>query len=83
MEVVMLLDGKLKRAAILAALDICLKKTNHSPKRCARNLLELGVSSYPGKLSETGKSEFYHSLLTLLENEDLPAARALFISVFL
>jgi hypothetical protein len=38
----MLLEMKLKKAAMLAALDITLARMQKSPERCARNLLELG-----------------------------------------
>lgn len=79
----MLLDGKIKRAALLTAVDICLRRMNHSPKRCARNLIELGTSAYPEKISKAEKGDLYCQLLYLFENGDIPAARALFSSVFL
>jgi hypothetical protein len=78
----MLLNGKLKRVALLAAVDICLKKTNLSPKRCTRNLIELGASAYPGKLSEAGRNELYRKLLSLIAAGDLSGAKALFSSAF-
>lgn len=79
----MLLNGKLKRAALLTAVDICLKNVKHSPKRCARNLIELGTSAYPNKLSTAARNELYQILITSIENGDLSAARASFTSVFL
>lgn len=83
MEVNMLLNGKLKRIALLAAVDVCLKRTSKSPKRCARNMIELGTSAFPGKITEAQKSELYDKLLSYFESNDASAARELFSSVFL
>lgn len=79
----MLLDGKVKRVALLAAVDICLRNMHHSPKRCARNLIELGTSAFPDKLTVTERSELYHKLLRSFESEDLAAAKALFTLAYL
>lgn len=79
----MLLDGNLKRVALLAAVDICLRRMKNSPKRCARNLIELGTSAYPGKITDTEKSLLYEKLIASFENNDTATARALFSSVFL
>ena len=79
----MLLDGKLKRIALLAAVDVCLKRINQSPKRCARNIIDLGTSAFPGKITATQKDELYHKLLASFESGDIPAAKELFTSVFL
>jgi hypothetical protein len=83
MEVTMLIEGKLKRAALLAAADICLRRKKNSPKRCARNLIELGMSANSGKLNKAEQNDLYEKLLVLFEQDDIPAARALFTSVFL
>lgn len=79
----MLVDGKLKKVALMAAVDFCLKKTSQSPKRCARNLIELGISAYPDKIDKIEQNELYQKLLTFFENNDIPSARGLFTSVFL
>ncbi len=79
----MLLAGKLKRIALLAAVDVCLKRTIRSPKRCARNIIELGTSAFPGKLTDAQKDELYHMLLVSFESGDIPAARERFFSTFL
>lgn len=79
----MLLEGKLKRAALLMAVDICLKKVNNSPKRCARNLIELGISAYPEAISATQKNELYTQLISLIEAGNVQEAKTLFITVFL
>lgn len=79
----MLLDRNLKRVALLVAVDIRLRKVSNSPKRCARNMIELGISAYPNKISQSEKNNLYRDLLTFFEKDDLPAAKALFSSVFL
>lgn len=79
----MLLEGKLKRAALLMAVDICLKKVDNSPKRCARNLIELGTSAYPGVISDKEKSALYTQLISLFETGNIQEARTLFTTVFL
>ncbi len=78
----MLLEGKLRRVALLAAVDICLKKMICSPKRCARNLIELGLSAYPDKLNNAEQNDLYKKLLTIFKSGNLPEAKALFITVF-
>lgn len=79
----MLLEGKMKRVAVLAAVDVYLRKMKNSPKRCARNLIELGLSAYPGKISGNEENELYQKLLTSLKSDNVSEARALFTSVFL
>lgn len=79
----MLLESKIKQAAILAAVDIQLKKRKLSPKRCSRNLLELGMIAYPGKLSKEEQSVFQEQLMNYCRNENGNEARALFINTFL
>lgn len=79
----MLLEGKFKKTALLVAVDICLRKAKSSPKRCARNLIELGLSAYPNKIAEKEQSDLYQSLLSLFEAGDTASAKTLFSSVFL
>lgn len=78
----MLLDGKMKRVALLAAVDVCLRRMKNSPKRCARNLIELGLSAYPGKISVKQQSDLYQKLLTSFEHGDTQEAKGLFSSAF-
>lgn len=79
----MLLEGKLRRAALLAAVDICLRRMIRSPKRCARNLIELGISAYPDRLNKAEQNDMYDKLLAIFEKGDIQAAKALFIAAFL
>lgn len=79
----MLLDGKIKRTALLAAVDVCLRRMSNSPKRCARNIIELGLSAYPEKSSEVEQSDLYKKLLVAFEIGNVQEAKALFSSVFL
>ncbi len=79
----MLIDGKVKKVALMAAVDFCLKKTSQSPKRCARNLIELGISAYPGRIDKSEQNELYQKFLDFFENNDISSARGLFTSVFL
>lgn len=78
----MLLDGNMKRIALLAAVDICLRRMKNSPKRCARNLIELGTSAYPGKITDVERTVLYKKLLASFEDNDIGTARALFTSIF-
>lgn len=78
----MIVEGKLKRVALIAAVDINLKRISKSPERCARNLLELGLTAYPDKLMKTDQNEFYNRLLLLCKNGDVQSTKDLFISKF-
>jgi hypothetical protein len=79
----MLLDGKLKKAALYAAVDICLRRMKNSPKRCARNIIELGLTAYPDKTAEAEQFNLYQKLLSSFESGDIQEARDLFSAVFL
>jgi DNA-binding protein Fis len=79
----MLLDGKMKKIALLAAVDVCLRSMKISPKRCARNLIELGISAYPDKITGKEQNDLYQNLMTYFENGDIQKAKSLFSSVFL
>lgn len=78
----MLVEGKLKRVALIAAVDISLKRINKSPERCARNLLELGLNAYPDKLLKKDQSDFYNKLLALCKSEEIQEVRTLFLTTF-
>ncbi len=79
----MLLEMKLKKAAIIAALDITLARMQKSPERCARNLLELGLTTYPGKLNKKQQNEMSQILLELCRKGDAVGAREIFLTGFL
>lgn len=78
----MLLDSKLKRVALLAAVDFCLNNMHHSPKRCARNLVELGTMAYPDQLTKPERDQLYQTLLNFFTHGDIPSAKALFTVTF-
>lgn len=78
----MLVEGKLKRVALIAAVDISLKRISKSPERCARNLLELGLNAYPDRLLKKDQNDFFNQLLKLCKNEEIQEARDLFLSTF-
>ena len=73
---------KLKKAAVLAALDINLKRMHRSPERCARNLMELGLTAFPDKLSKQDQSELLQKLLTACKSKDALKIRELFLLNF-
>lgn len=79
----MLLEGKVKKVALLTAVDISLKTSKNSSKRCARNIIELGLSAYPNKLSANDQDILFQQLLDAFEEDDIAKARDLFTSAFL
>ena len=79
----MLLEGKVKKVALLTVVDVSLKKYKTSPKRCARNIIELGLSAYPNKISANDQNVLFQQLLNAFEQGDIAEARALFSSAFL
>ena len=78
----MTLELKLKLAALNAAVDITLKGMKKSPERCARNLVELGVSAFPNFLNEKEKDILYDKILVICKNVDFIAAKELFFQSF-
>ncbi len=78
----LILEGKIKKVALLTALDICLRKKRLSPKRCARNIVEMGSNAYPDKISEEQKKALLKELKENIENGDINKARESFISKF-
>jgi hypothetical protein len=79
----MMLEMKLKKAALTAALDISLKRMHNSPERCARNLTELGFNAFPGKYSAKEQSELLKEFLTVCKDGDTLKTRDLFFVSFL
>jgi len=74
---------KMKKAAIAVALDIRLSRIRRSPERCARNLIELGLGAYPGKLTTAQQELLLQELMMACRSKDMIKARDLFISSFL
>lgn len=79
----MTLESKLRQAAVIAAVDINLKRIGKSPERCARNIMEVALSAYPNKLLKKEQEIFQCSLLALCKAGNAQEARALFIHNFL
>lgn len=79
----MILEFKLKEAALIVAVDISLKRMKKSPERCARNLMELGVSAYPEKVQKKDRPVFFQKLLTICKADDMNGAKELFFNTFL
>ena len=63
----MALEHKLKYAALNAAVDITLKGIKRSPERCARNLIELGLSAFPNSINEAQKDVLYNNFYDLVK----------------
>ena len=78
----MTLEFKLRKAVLNAAVDITLKGIKKSPERCARNLIELGVSSFPDSISENEKENIYINLLNLCKAMDISSIKELFFTSF-
>jgi hypothetical protein len=79
----MTLEAKLRQAAVMAAVDISLKRMEKSPERCARNLVELGLSAYPNKIPKEERSNFYNNILEICKSGDTQQARDVFFNIFL
>ncbi len=77
-----MLESRLKQAALNAAVDISLKRMKKSPKRCARNLLELAITAYPDKIMKKDRSDFYLKLLDICKRESAEEAKILFYNTF-
>ena len=78
----MTLEYKLKKAALFAAVELTLRRMRRSPERCARNLIELGIAAFPGKIQKNEVNATYHEFLSICQNADAEAARELFFKVF-
>lgn len=79
----MLTEGKLKNVALLVALDISLKRMKKSPERCARNLMELGISAYPNKLTNQDRSNYQQKILDACRQDNAITVREYFFEAFL
>lgn len=74
---------KIKKAAVTAALDIRLARMRQSPERCARNLMELGLNSFPDKLSREEQHDIFQKLMFYCKEKDVQKAREFFMKSFL
>lgn len=74
---------KIKKAALLAALDINIKRMHRSPYRCSRNIMELGLVAFPNKLSEEEQSVLISALINACKEHDALRIKQLFIQSFL
>lgn len=79
----MMLENKLKQVALLAAVDISLKRMKKSPERCARNLMELGLCAYPDRITGKERSDLFQKLILLCKGGDIQEVRNTFIQTFL
>lgn len=79
----MLVETKIRQTAVMAAVDIKLMKMKKSPGRCTRNLLELGLFTYPNKISKKEQQIFQEQLKELCQIGDVQGARTLFINTFI
>lgn len=79
----MILEARIKQTALLAAVDICLKRAKRAPLRSARNLTELGLVAYPNKLTKKERNDFHTQVLQLCKDNNYPDAKQLFIDTFI
>ena len=78
----MILESKIKQAALLVAVDISFKRIKRSPERCARNLMELGINTFPNKITQNQYDDFSQKLILLCKKNDAQGARELFKKIF-
>ena len=78
-----LIRQEIKKAALLAAVDIALKRMNRSPKRCARNITELGSNAFPNRFSKEEYLSIQKEFLLICRAKDPIKAKELFISYFI
>lgn len=66
-----MLESKIKKAAFFAACDLILISVRRNPERCARNLTELVIKTYPEVLNNQ-KPEYLNShILKHCEDGDI------------
>ena len=78
----MILETKIKQAVLLVAVDINFKRIKKSPERCARNLMEIGINTFPDKLAKNEYDSFLQKLILLCKSRNAQGARELFINIF-
>lgn len=70
----------LKAIIIDVNIDLLLKNITKSPARCARNIIELGLSSNESLKSK--KDELYQALVSLLEKGNIGEIKDWFFKTF-
>lgn len=78
-----LIRQEIKKAAVLAAVDIALKRMNRSPQRCARNMTELGINAFPNRFSKEDYPLIQKEFLSACKAKDPIKTKELFISYFI
>ena len=78
----MILESRIKLAALLVAVDISFKRIKKCPERCARNLMEIGINTFPNKMTKNQYENFLQRLILLCKSNDAQGARELFIQIF-
>ncbi len=78
-----LIRQEIKKAAVLAAVDIALKRMNRSPKRCARNITELGINAFPNRFTKEEHPLIQEEFLSACKAKDPIKTKELFISCFI
>ncbi len=73
----------IKKAALLAAVDMSLKRMNRSPNRCARNMTELGMNAFPNRYPADEYPRIQQELLSACKAQDPLKARELFVFYFI
>lgn len=76
-------NPNIKNTIILTAVDIRLAHLGSFPKRCARNLMELGLKHATHPLTSAEKLTVWNLLLALCQDQDLIAIKDLFVHTFL
>lgn len=75
--------GKDFKAIIISInIDNILKNITKAPKRCARNLIELGLASTLKGNLKLQKELLYNNLITLFEHSSLPEIKDWFFKTF-
>lgn len=75
--------GKDFKAIIISInIDNILKNITKAPKRCARNLIELGLASTLKGNLKLQKELLYNNLMTLLEHSNLLEIKDWFFKTF-
>ncbi len=72
----------LKAVIIDVNIDLLLKNITKSPTRCARNIIELGLSSTFNENLKAKKDELYHNLLEILETHNIEKIKKWFFQTF-
>lgn len=72
----------LKAIIIDVNIDLLLKNITKSPTRCARNIIELGLSSTINDSLKARKDELYNTLLSILKTGNIENIKNWFFQTF-